>query len=189
MRVFRGIANFVALAVTGGLGVTFIIGGAGGISFGSITPYLDQSPGTIFLILVGVALVLVALSFLVAGADERLNAGVFARDAEGGRIALTSFAVREFVSGILRDDLGLERFHVGLEHRRDGVAITVRITLSPDRRVTDVGERIQRVLASQVPERTGVAVSSVLILVRGIRALGRNRAPREEIIHARDSER
>jgi uncharacterized alkaline shock family protein YloU len=189
MRVFRGVANLVALAVTGGLGVTLIIAGAGGISLGSVTPYLDQVPGTIFTILVGVVLVLIALRFVIAAADERVRAGVFARDAEGGRVALTSYAVREFISGILRDEMGLDRFHVGLQHRRGGVAITVRVTLSPSQRVTSISERIQSVLARQVPERTGIDVSDVAILVRGIRSTGRNRGPREEIIHAPDIDR
>jgi len=189
MRVIRGVANLLALAVTGGLGVTFIIAGLGGLSFASITPYFDRAPGTIFLILVGVALVLVALRFVVATADERVRAGTFARDAEGGRVALTGFAVREFISGILQDEIGLERFHVSLHHRGGGVAITVRVTLSPTQRVTSISERIQTVLARQVPERTGIDVTDVSILVRGIRPLGRSRISREEIIHAPDLDR
>jgi len=189
MRVIRGIANVVALVVTGGLGVTFIVAGLGGLSFASITPYLDRTPGTIFLILVGVVMILVALRFVVASADERVRAGIFSRDADGGRVALTSYAVREFISGILRDEIGLDRFHVGLQHRRGGVAITVRVTLSPTQRVTSISERIQSVLARQVPERTGIDVSDVSILVRGIRPLGRSRVPREEIIHAPDLDR
>jgi len=192
MRVFRGVANVVALIVTGGLGVTFIVAGVGAsglLSFASVTPYLDRVPGTIFLIVVGAVLVLIAVRFLIAAGDERVRAGIFAREADGGRVALTGFAVREFISGILRDEIGLDRFHVGLEHRRGGVAITVRVTLSPDQRVTSVSERIQSVLARLVPERTGVEVSEVSILVRGIRTLGRGRTPREEIIHAPDVER
>jgi uncharacterized alkaline shock family protein YloU len=189
MRVIRGVANVIALVVSGGLGVTFVIAGAGGISFASITPYLDRVPGAIFLILVGAVLILVALRFVIAAADERVRAGVFARDAEGGRVALTGFAVREFISGILQDEIGLERFHVALQHRRGGVAITVRVTLSPSQRVTAISERIQSVLARQVPERTGIDVSDVSILVRGIRPLGRSRIAREEIIHAPDIDR
>jgi len=192
MRAFRGVANLVALIVTGGLGVAFIVGGVGGarfLSFSSITPYFDRVPGTIFLIAVGAILILIAVRFLIAAADERVRAGVFARKADGGHVAVTGFAVRELVSGILRDEIGLDRFHVALQHRGGGVAITVRVTLTPDQRVTSVSERIQSVLARQVPERTGVEVSEVSILVRGIRTFGRSRAAREEIIHARDVER
>lgn len=189
MRVFRGVANLVALLVTGGLGVTFILGGAGMLSFSSITPYLDRVPGTIFLILVGVALLFAGISFLMASAEELFRAGVFARESEGGRIALTSFAVKEYVSGVLRDEIGLDHFRVQLKRCGDGVAITVRITLSPDQRVTEVGGRIQSVLAREVPGRTGVGVSDVSILVRGIRSLGKPRPEREEIIRAPDVER
>lgn len=175
MRILRGVASFIAVVFTGGVGVTLIVGGAGVISFASITPYLDRVPGTIFLILVGVALILSAIRFLIACADEQMGARVFSRESEGGEIALTSFAVREFIRGILRDEVGLDQFRVDLERREDGVAITVKITLSHDQSVTDVGQRIQTVLAREVPERTGVGVAGVSILVKGIRALGKGR--------------
>jgi uncharacterized alkaline shock family protein YloU len=175
MRILRGLAGLIALVVTGGVGVTLILGGAGVISFASITPYLDRVPGTIFLILIGVVLVLSAVRFLIASARERESTGVFSRESEGGEIALTSFAVREFIRGILRDELGLDQFRVGLERREDGVAITVKIALSHEQSVTEVGQRIQSVLAREVPGRTGVGVAGVSILVRGIRALGKSR--------------
>lgn len=180
MRILRGVARLVALVVTGGVGVSFIVGGSGVISFASITPYLDRFPGTIFLILVGAVLILSAVRVLIPGADEQGGVGVFSRESEGGEIALTSFAVREFIRGILRDEVGLDQFRVGLERREDGVAITVKITLSHDQSVTDVGQRIQTVLAREVPARTGVGVAGVSILVRGIRALGKNR-PKGEV--------
>jgi len=189
MRAIRRVANGIALLVTGGLGVTFILGGAGVLSFGSISPYFDRSPGTVFLILLGAVMLLIAAQFLVVAADERVQSTAFARQAEGGRVALTAHAIRELVSGILRDELGLERFHVRLSHRGEGVSITVRVTLSPSQRVTSVSERIQSVLARQIPDRTGVSVSDVSILVRSIRSQGTTRKAREEIIHAPDSER
>jgi len=179
MRVLRGVANVIALAITGGLGVTLIVGGAGGLSFSSLTPTLDRLPGSAFVIVVGVLLLLVAVFFLVASADARISGAVFAREGVGGRIALTSYAIREFISGILRDEVGLDRFRVILGHRNDGVVITVRLSLTHDQRVTDVGERVQTVLAREIPERTGVDVSEVSILVRGIRPLGRSQSSEE----------
>jgi len=175
--------------VSGGLGVTLILAGAGRVSLASVTPYLDRSPGTIFEILVGVVLILIALRFVIATTDERIRWSQFARDAEGGRVALTGYAVREFISGILRNELGLDRFRVSLQHRRGGVAITVRVMLTANQRVTSLSERIQTVLARQVPERTGIDVSDVSILVHGIRPGGRSRNLREEIIHAPDYDR
>ena len=189
MRAIRRVVNPVSLVVIGGLGVTFILGGAGVLSFGSISPYLDRSPGTIFLIILGAFLLLNATQFLVAAADERIRAGAFARQADGGQVALTASAIRELVSGILEDELGLDRFRVRLSHRGDGVGIAVRVTLSPNQRVTAVSERIQNVLAQRIPDRTGVAVNDVSILVRSIRSQGNKPTTREEIIHAPDTER
>jgi uncharacterized alkaline shock family protein YloU len=191
MRIIRGLANLVALTVCGGLGATLIVAGAGRISLRSIAPYLDRSPGSVFEIVVGVILILVALRFVIATTDERIRASMFARNADGGRVALTSYAVRELISGILREEIGLDRFRVSLRHRGAGVAITVRVALTASQRVTSISERIQSVLARQVPERTGVEVTDVSILVHSIRSSGRGRGrgSREEIIHAPDYDR
>ena len=113
---------------------------------------------------------MVAVHFLVELADERLNAALFHHEGELGRIDLAPIAIKEFIGGILRKDIGLDRFRILLRHGVNGVGITIRTTLSPDQRVTEVSERIQRELAKHVADRTGVEVSDVTILVRNIRA-------------------
>ena len=54
---------------------------------------------------------------------------------------------------------------------------TVRVTLAPTQRVTSISERIQSVLARQVPERTGIEVSDVSIL-KWCRIYGIKKPPR-----------
>ena len=170
MRTLRLVANLAALLMLGGLGVTLIVAGVGGLSLASLWVYLAKAPGTIFVILVGVAQILAAIHFLLIVIDERRNSVVFSREGELGRIELTPHAVKEFIGGVLREEIGLEQFRIRLRHHGDGVAITVRTTTCPTQRVTEIGERIQRELSAHVAERTGVEVSDVVVLVRNIRA-------------------
>ncbi len=158
------------MILTAGLGVGLILSGAGVLSLSSVWGFLDTVAGSILVILVGVALLLVAVHFLIELADERLNAALFHHEGDWGRIDLAPIAIKEFIAGILRNDIGLDRFRILLRHRVNGVGITVRTTLSPDQRVTEVGERIQRELTKYVADRTGVEVSDVSVLVRGISA-------------------
>ena len=170
MRTGRFVANLAAFLTTGGLGIVLIIAGSGGLSLSSVTTFFDDLPGTILLILLGVIQVLAAVRFLLAMAEDRLNAVVFSREGEWGRIELTPHAIRELISGVLRDEIGLDQFGVRLRHEGDGIGIVVRTTVSPEQRVTDIGERIQRELSAQVADRTGVEVREVSVLVRSIRA-------------------
>lgn len=157
------------MIVSAGLGIALILAGAGVLSLESVWAFLETIPGSILVILVGVSMLLVAAHFLIALADERLNASLFHHDGDFGRIDLAPAAIREFIAGILRQDIGLEQFRISLRHSVKGVGITVRTTLAPEQRVTDVGERIQRELASQIADRTGVEVTDVTVMVRNIR--------------------
>jgi len=172
MRRLRVLSLVIALIVTAGLSISLLLAGAGVLSLSSVWADLDTLTGSILVILVGSILLLVAIHFLIRLADERLDAALFHHDGDWGRIDLSPAAIKEFIAGILRDDIGLERFRIQLRHEAKGVSITVRTTLSPHQRVTDVGGQIQRELAEHVSDRTGVDVRDVTVLVRSIRANG-----------------
>jgi len=158
------------LILTAGLSISLILAGAGVLSLTSVWDFLDTLSGSIIVILVGAALLLVAVYFLIQLADERLRATLFHHEGDWGRIDLAPIAIKEFIAGVLRKEIGLDRFRILLRHDVNGVSITVRTTLAPDQRVTEIGERIQRELAEHVADRTGVEVSNVTVLVRSIRA-------------------
>ncbi|MFC2108832.1 hypothetical protein ACFLS5_05145 [Candidatus Bipolaricaulota bacterium] len=182
MRKLRVLGFGVAMILTAGLGVTLILAGAGVLSLSSVWDFFDTVSGSILVILVGSALLLITVHFLIRLADERLNAALFHHEGEWGRIDLSPIAIKEFIAGLLRKNFGLDRFRILLRHQVDGVGIMIRTTLSPGQCVTDVGERIQRELTNQVAERTGVGVSDVTVLVRSIRASesGIKETPRDE---------
>jgi uncharacterized alkaline shock family protein YloU len=158
------------MSLTAGLGIGLILAGAGVFSLSSVWDFFDTVVGSILVILAGAALILVGVHFLIVLADERLSRSLFHHNGEWGRIDLAPNAIKEFIAGILRKNIGLSQFRILLRHHANGVGITVRTTLSPDQIVTEVGEQIQRELTQHVAERTGVEVSDVVVLVRNIRA-------------------
>jgi len=171
------------MILTAGLGISLILAGAGVLSLSSVWAFLDTVSGSILVILTGVALLLVAVHFLIQLADERLSASLFHHEGDWGRIDLAPAAIKEFIAGILRENIGLDRFRIQLRHHVTGVGIKVRTTLSPDQCVTEVGERIQRELAKHVADRPGVEVCDVTVLVHSIRASesGTKETPPNEI--------
>ena len=169
MRTVRHVAALGALTVSGGLGIIALLIGAGTVSAPGMVSFLDTTWGTGTALALGAALLLIAMHYVVIVSDRRVNAVAYSRSVDLGKIEVTPHAVKEFIAGILREQIGLDRFHVSLRHAGQGVAIQVRTTLSSDQRVTDVGERIQRQLTHHVTERTGVEVCSVSVQVRSIR--------------------
>jgi len=170
MRQLRVLSFGVALILTAGLGIGLVLASSGVLSLTSIVDILETVSGTIVGILVGAALLLIAVHFLLGLIEERSNGALFHYEGTLGRIDLSPVAIRESIAAVLRNDIGLERFRILLRHQEDGIGITVRITLSPDQRVTEVGERIQSELAKHIADRTGVNVSDVGVVVRSIRS-------------------
>jgi len=187
MRAIRSVANLAALVIIGGLGVALIVTGATDISMVAAVSFFDTFPGTLVLILFGAALVLAAIRYLIGLMDDRLNAGLFSHEGDWGRIGVSPFAIKESISGILRNEIGIERFRIRLAHLGDGVGITVRTVLGADQIVPAVGERIQRELAREIAQRTGVVVKKVSVIVRSIQT-GSPQATEEKVEDAIDTE-
>ena len=188
MRPFRLLAvlHYLAFLFAFGLGVTTILTGAGVLSVGSVAAAFSDAGWTILLVLLGVGTLLIALHFVLVLADDRRNQVLYSRAGELGRVEVSPTAVREFINGILRKEIGIDRFRVLLRRREDGVAIRVRTALTPDQRVTDAGERIQRELTRHVADRTGVEVREVTVFVRSIRARDTEGTTEEAIDDAHD---
>jgi uncharacterized alkaline shock family protein YloU len=160
----------LAFLLVGGLGILSILSGTSAFSLATILRFFESSGGEALLILFGTLLLAVALYFISEMVRNRAAAARFSQEGEWGRIELSPYALREFISGILRCEIGIERFHVRLQHMEGGIAIAVRTALSPDEKVAEIGRRIQETLAGRVAERTGVEVKRVSVLVGSIRA-------------------
>ena len=180
MRPLRALTvlHYLGFFFTLGLGVVLVLIGAGALSETSVVATFSDTGWTVLLLLVGVGVLLIALHFLLVLAEDRLNEVLYSRPGDLGSVEVSPAAVREFIGGVLRDEIGIDRFRVFLRRQEGGVAIRIRTALTPHQRVTDVGERIQRELTQHVAERTGVEVREVTVFVRSIRA--RDHEPKQE---------
>jgi len=181
------VLHYVGFLFALGFGVVLVLIGAGVLAESTVAAAFTDTGWMILLILIGVGMLWIALHFLLVLADDRLNKVVCSRVGEWGRIDISPVAVREFISGVLRDEIGLDRFRVFLRRRENGVAIRVRTALTPDQRVTDVGERIQRELTRHVADRTGVEVHEVTVFVRSIRAREADMPPPDDRVDEYDA--
>ena len=160
----------LAFLLCAAAGVLLILGGVGILSFDSLTSFLSTTAGAILQLVVGALFLLISARFVEHGIRAQRDAALFSRDGEWGRISLTPQAIREFIGGVLTQEIGLTQFTVHLRHKDDGLAVTVRTALSPDQQVSVVGREIQESLSRHVEDRTGVAVRDVAVLVRSIRS-------------------
>lgn len=174
------IANILAVLFAVGLGVISILIGAGGISFSTVAQFLDSTVGIGMLFGIGAIFLALALYFLFLLYQGRMAEARFSQEGKWGKIELSPHALREFISGILRQEIGIARFGVRLKHIEEGIAIRIQTTLSPDEKVAEVGRRIQEILSQRVVEHTGVEVKNVSVLVDGI-CVRETGSPVEEI--------
>lgn len=169
-----------ATLFTLGLGVVAILLGAGVITFAVPSPFFVSAVGIGILFFVGAVLLVIAIHFVLLAYRRQVSAARFSQEGEWGRIELSPYALREFISGILREEVGIDRFRVRLRHQEEGISIRIQTALSPHEQVAAVGRRIQETLSQRVVERTGVEVQEVSVLVDSIRAREEEPVEREE---------
>lgn len=163
----------VTIAFTGiviaGAGVASILFSADVLSVFSAANFFTTIAGKAVLYALGGLLLAVSAHYASLFFRGRAQIARFSQDGEWGRIELSPYALREFVSGIMRNEIGIDRFQVRLRHIEDGLSIEIATTLSPEDRVSEVGKTIQQTLSNRVAERTGVEVRKVSVLVDSIR--------------------
>ena len=178
-----GVTVFLGI-VTAGTAVIFILFSAGTLSLVSAQQFFETLIGRAILYALGGVLLAVSMHFVSLFHRGRTQLARFTQDGEWGKIELSPHALREFVSGIMRDEVGIDRFQVRLRHLGDGLSIRITTTLLPEDKVAEIGQRIQETLSRRVVERTGVEVREVSVLVNSIRAHEEEpHAPEEENEH------
>ncbi len=177
----------LAALFTLGLGTLALLVGAGIPSLSDVTRFLSSPSGEALLFALGSVLILLGGYFTVLVLHGRTARARFTQEGAGGRIELSPFALREFVSGILRQEIGIERFGVRLQHREEGIAIRIQTALSPDQQVAEVAHRIQETLTRRIAERTGVTVQEVSVLVNSIRPHQQEKEEKEPMSDDRDA--
>lgn len=125
------------------------------------------------------AFLLAGLYFLILILRAHIQRGRLVKEGPAGQIQISPWAIKELISEILRRELGLERFRVGLARSDAGLKIKVSAELGSGQSVVQIGEEIQRLLKERVEERIGVEVAEVEVFTRAIEPARRAEHPEE----------
>jgi len=108
------------------------------------------------------AAALLALHFALKLWDNAARRRRFFHEGSQGPIAVSPYAVRDFVRGLLAGEDALVEARIRLEHAADGaLRLTVSAGLTPEAGVVETANRVQTTLKEQVETRLGVRVSEV----------------------------
>jgi uncharacterized alkaline shock family protein YloU len=123
---------------------------------------------------------LLGLSVLVLILRVHIQRGRLVKEGPGGEIQISPGAIKDLVQEILRREVELPRFRVGLARAPEGIRIKVSADLGGTQSVVGVGEQIQRLLKERVEQHIGMEVAEVEVFTRAI-ALGRRAKHPEEV--------
>jgi uncharacterized alkaline shock family protein YloU len=86
-----------------------------------------------------------------------------------GPIWISPSAVRDFILKTLEEQLGLTNARVTLQMKGNkGIAVKIRASVPLTKPLTDLGERIQEIVKSNLEGRIGIKVENVEVFARSI---------------------
>ncbi|MBS3812329.1 alkaline shock response membrane anchor protein AmaP [Candidatus Bipolaricaulota bacterium] len=94
----------------------------------------------------------------------------FVQESEFGDINISSYAVKELVYEILKNELELPSFTTTLTQSTDGIHISIKAKVESKSDIGKLGEEVQNVLRKEIHERTGLTVGRVDFYTRGIQS-------------------
>jgi hypothetical protein len=164
-----GIVALVA-AITACAGILSILLSAEVFQLASAMQYLATFAGKATLYAFGAFLLAISIHYASHFLRGRAQLAHFSQDGQLGRIELSPYALKELVSKIMQEEIGIDRFKAKLGHLGQALSIKITTTLTPEDRVAEIGQQIQDTLSRRVTERTGVEVGKVSVLVNSIQS-------------------
>jgi uncharacterized alkaline shock family protein YloU len=169
MSFVRALTFALAAAFTAALGILAILAGVRTLGDVAWAWLLQDGAGVALLIFIGAASLLVSAHFARLVLEERTRSLELLRDGEWGTISLAPGALRQFIGDLLRREIGLARFRVRLRSGEGGLVIEIDTSLASTATITEVGERMQRIVAERVSRQVGVTVERVAVSIRSMR--------------------
>lgn len=100
-------------------------------------------------------------------ADRLASGRAIKRSGPKGEISISPRAIRQLAAGLLRGELGLNRFRVRILRAGGGVALKIRLQLPSEEPAPQLAERIQTLLAQEIETKTGLPVEEVALEIQG----------------------
>lgn len=92
----------------------------------------------------------------------------FVQESELGNIQISSYAVRDLVHEILKNELELPSFKTTLTQSSDGIHISIKAKVESKADIGELGENVQNVLREEIHARTGLTVGRVDFYTQGV---------------------
>jgi len=150
-----------------GAGVLFALL-VGTLDFDALERMSAELWGTGVIYAFAAAFLLAGLYFLILILRAHIQRGRLVKEGPAGQIQISPWAIKDLIGEILRREVGLERFRVGLARTSGGIKIRVSAQLGSGQSVVRIGEEVQRLLKERVEERIGVEVAEVEVFTRAI---------------------
>jgi uncharacterized alkaline shock family protein YloU len=116
---------------------------------------------------IGAATCGAVLMLAIALADWLAASRALRRPGPKGEIAIAPKAVKQLAAGLLRRELGLSGFKIGLVSASDGVYLKITLPLPHEEEAPRLAERIQELLSREIEAKTGLPVLEVDLVIRG----------------------
>ena len=148
--------------------------------------FLTGYYGSIVLYGFGAISLATGLYFMLRSISQYRDARKFVHRGELGLVQISPYAVRELATEIVRNEIGLDSFHIDLSHHGEGIMVEVRATVDADADIGDLGERLQKTLRNQIMSQTGLTIEQVDFYTQGVKKsqglteIKEEKAPREE---------
>lgn len=113
---------------------------------------------------------LVGLYFLRSFIVGYRRSKSFVQKSEFGDIQISSYAVKELIYEILKNELGLPSFKTNLAQSTDGIHISVKAKVESKSDIGRLGNEVQNVLREKINERTGLTVGRVDFYTQGVKS-------------------
>ena len=167
--ILAEIGNWLALLVLMISGLYFLLDGFGVLAQ-QIVLFLDRSDGLghWLVVLWGALSILLGIYFVRNIIILHRARGRIMSAGPRGPIWISPIAVRDFILKTVQEQHGLERARVFIHMRNEGIAVRVKGSVPLSEPLTDMGERIQEDVKSQVESRIGIRVQSVEVDARNI---------------------
>ncbi|MDN5294123.1 MAG: hypothetical protein PWQ31_1428 [Eubacteriales bacterium] len=129
-------------------------------------PWLRLETGVVAVVVLALALLSVVLALGVSGRKKRPAGIVF--ENKLGQLIISFTAVETLIQRLLAGFPGVKDVQPAARPVPEGIAVTIRFRLSPDLRLPEVSEEIQKVVREKVYEVMGITVREVILQVEDI---------------------
>lgn len=128
---------------------------------------LQTLPGQIALGISAAMSVLIAIYFLARLWDVLNRNQRFVREGGQGPIEVSSFAIEDFIRGVLAKERDLKTNRIVLSHAADdALDVGLNITFQLDAPVVDLAERLQYQIKQEIEHRLGIEVNKVTVYAK-----------------------